>query len=141
MLPVYFHHLYWEIGKSRPITPPPPPSKQCTTGRGLLSVNVLFAMLITVTVLFQVTEQRFLCYTKVYQELFYYFNPVYNIIKVVLLVGSEFGGIHLLSPCSLSATYFKLEHIYRGHYLYSFHAHGTRFSSLSVRERYAVDLY
>ena len=30
----------------------PHPSKQCTTGRGLLSVNVLLAMLITVTVLF-----------------------------------------------------------------------------------------
>ena len=30
--------------------PPPPPSKQCTTVRGLLSVNVLLAMLITVTV-------------------------------------------------------------------------------------------
>ena len=32
------------------IPPPPPPSKQCTTVRGLLSVNVLLAMLITVTV-------------------------------------------------------------------------------------------
>ena len=30
--------------------PPPPPSKQYTTVRGLLSVNVLLAMLITVTV-------------------------------------------------------------------------------------------
>ena len=29
---------------------PPTPSKQCTTVRGLLSVNVLLAMLITVTV-------------------------------------------------------------------------------------------
>ena len=27
----------------------------------------------------------------------------------------------------------SIEHIYIGHYLYSFHAHGTRFSSLSVR--------
>ena len=43
-----FHH-YWEIGISRPIYPPPPPSKQYTTVRGLLSVNVLLAMLITVT--------------------------------------------------------------------------------------------
>ena len=30
--------------------PPPPPNKQCATVRGLLSVNVLLAMLITVTV-------------------------------------------------------------------------------------------
>ena len=37
-------------------------SKQCTTGRGLLSVNVLLAMLMTMTVFFQVIEQRFLCY-------------------------------------------------------------------------------
>ena len=61
ILPVYFHH-YWEIGKSRPIYPHP--SNQCTTGRGLLSVNVLLAMLFTVTVFCQVIEQRFLCYSR-----------------------------------------------------------------------------
>ena len=33
--------------------------------------------------------------------------------------------------CSRRST----EHIYIGHYLYSFHAHGTRFSSLSVRTK------
>ena len=41
-------HHYLEIGISRPIYPPPL-SKQCTTVRGLLSVNILLAMLITVT--------------------------------------------------------------------------------------------
>ena len=71
--------------------------------------------------------------------MFYFFNPVYNIIKGVLFVGNEFKDTPLLPPppppCSMSATYFKrsTEHIYIGHYLYSFHAHGTQFSSLSVR--------
>ena len=43
--------------------PPPPPSKQCTAVRELLSVNVLLAMLITVTVFSsQHEKQRFSCY-------------------------------------------------------------------------------
>ena len=49
-LSVFFHLHHWEIGIARPIQPTHTPIKQCTTGRGLLSLNVLLAMLIIVTV-------------------------------------------------------------------------------------------
>ena len=70
---------------------PTPASNAQLTGRGARSVNVLLAMLITVTVFFQVIEQRFLCYRLKYiRNCFIFFNPVYNIIKGVLFVGNEF---------------------------------------------------
>ena len=74
-------------------------------------MNVLLAMLITVTVFFQVIEQRFICYRLKYiRNCFIISIPVhvYTIIKGVLFVGRECGGTPLLPPCDLSATYFKL---------------------------------
>ena len=148
-LSVYIHH-YWEIGKSRPIYPHP--SKQCTTGRGLLFVNVLFAMLITVTVFFQVIEQRILCHRLEYIRKSFIISILYIISLEVYCLseanwggGGGGGGVPIYFPpvvclqhisnwqhhflCSRRST----EHIYKCHYLYSFHAHGTRFSALSVR--------
>ena len=123
-----------EIGKSRPIYPPPP-NKQCTTGRGLLSVNVLLAMLITVTVFCHVIEQPFLCYRLKYIRNCFIISFLYIISLNVYCLSEANLGVPLYFPpvaclrhisnwqhhflCSRRST----EHIYIGHYLYSFHAH------------------
>ena len=116
------------------------------TGRGLLSVNVLLAMLITVTVFFKVIEQRFLCYRLKYIRNCFIISIMYILSLKVHCLSEANLGVPLYFPppvsclqhisnwqhhflCSRRST----EHSYIGHYLYSFHAHGTRFSSLSVR--------
>ena len=123
---------------------PPPPkkkNKQCATVRGLLSVNVLLDMLITVTVF----SSRFSCHRLKYIRNCFIISILYIILlKVYCLLLRIRGYPSTFTPvvwpqhisnwqhhflCSRRST----EHMYIGHYLYSFHAHGTLFCALSVR--------
>ena len=117
--------------------------------RGLQSVNVLLAMLITVTVF----SSRFSCYRLKYIRNCFIISILYIIsLKVYCLLLRIWGYPSTFTPvvclqhisnwqhhfwCSRRST----EHIYIGHYLYSFHAHGTLFCALSVRTNMEYKLY
>ena len=116
-------------------------------------MNVLLAMLITVTVFCQVIEQRFLCHRVKYIRNCFSISILHIIsLKVYCFSEANLGVPLYFSPvaclqhfsnwqrhllCSRRST----EYIYIGHYLYSFHAHGTRFSSPSVRTNLLKTIY